>query len=444
MMLRHWRMVYDADDILDDWTELYLQYGRKISPLIIHPRLQPWATAAVNHSCRGHSCALPQTQKMQTDKHTKLARPALGRYGRNEWAILGAPCGIIQSLAADVIHAFSGRYACAWLDADHAAADQTLDLPGMLAAGARMEWTDQINSQRLQMSGMPALHRFRTLFNDSDLVLLNGNHHEAAAQIVILDPAKENSLRKRLNQLTNVRLILRSDPAVPVFDFLKEHLPGLPDIPQLDLADRQGILRFFEQEMNRRRPPLHGLVLAGGQSRRMGRDKGEIRWHGRPQREYLADLLRPLCGEVYLSARAGQQIDSAVQVLTDTFADLGPYGAILSAFRSQPDAAWLVVACDLPLLDAETLRFLADNRAVGATATAFRSPHDDMPEPLIAIWEPKSYAQLLSFLAQGYSCPRKVLLNTDTRLLDAPRAAALTNVNTPEELEKLGFNLLEL
>ncbi|HNM25011.1 MAG TPA: NTP transferase domain-containing protein, partial [Saprospiraceae bacterium] len=143
-------------------------------------------------------------------------------------------------------------------------------------------------------------------------------------------------------------------------------------------------------------------------------------------------------------ARAGQQIDSAVQVLTDTFADLGPYGAILSAFRSQPDAAWLVVACDLPLLDAETLRFLADNRAVGATATAFRSPHDDMPEPLIAIWEPKSYAQLLSFLAQGYSCPRKVLLNTDTRLLDAPRAAALTNVNTPEELEKLGFNLLEL
>lgn len=381
---------------------------------------------------------------MQTDKHTKLARPALARYGRNEWAILGAPCGVIQSLAADVIRAFSGSYACAWLDADHAAADVPQVLPGMLAAGARMEWTDQIHSRRLQTAGMPDTHRFRILFNDADLILVNGNHHEAAAQIVIVDPAKENSLRKRLDQLTDVRLILRGDPAVPVFDFLKERLSGLPDIPQLDLSDRPGILRFFEQEMSRRRPPLHGLVLAGGQSRRMGRDKGEIRWHGRPQREHMADLLRPLCGEVYLSVRAGQQIDSAFPSLPDTFAELGPYGAILSAFRSRPDAAWLVVACDLPLLDAETLRFLVDKRAVGAAATAFRSPHDDMPEPLIAIWEPKSYAQLLSFLAQGYSCPRKVLLNTDTRLLDAPQAAALTNVNTPEELEKLGFNLREL
>jgi len=56
---------------------------------------------------------------------------------------------------------------------------------------------------------------------------------------------------------------------------------------------------------------------------------------------------------------------------------------------------------------------------------------------LITIWEPKSYPALLSFLAQGYSCPRKVLINSEINLLKAPDPEALTNVNTPEELERV-------
>lgn len=67
-------------------------------------------------------------------------------------------------------------------------------------------------------------------------------------------------------------------------------------------------------------------------------------------------------------------------------------------------------------------------------ATAFESPFDQMPEPLIALWEPKSYAVLLSFLAQGYSCPRKVLLNSDTLILQAPEPETLTNVNRRKKL----------
>ncbi|HVV54886.1 MAG TPA: hypothetical protein VHC47_06160, partial [Mucilaginibacter sp.] len=108
-----------------------------------------------------------------------------------------------------------------------------------------------------------------------------------------------------------------------------------------------------------------------------------------------------------------------------------------SAFRGHPDNAWLVVACDLPLLDVKTIRFLVGQRDVSKIATAFNSPYDTFPEPLITIWEPKSYPVLLSFLSQGYSCPRKALINSDVRLLDAPNTDALTNVNTPEELEKV-------
>jgi molybdopterin-guanine dinucleotide biosynthesis protein A len=147
-----------------------------------------------------------------------------------------------------------------------------------------------------------------------------------------------------------------------------------------------------------------------------------------------------------MSCRPDQAEALANQYVTlpDTFLGLGPMGAILSAFRSKPDSAWLVMACDLPLLDEETLRFLVENRDPSAIATAFRSPENDFPEPLIAIWEPKSYLTLLQFLSQGYSCPRKALINSPIRLLDAPNTAALRNVNTPEEHDSVLEHLREV
>lgn len=365
-------------------------------------------------------------------KHAKLARPSAGRFGRNEWAILGAPCGVVEALAAELFAGLSGRFACAWLDADHAAADTP---PGMLAAGALLDWTEAGDTHRLLASGKPGPQQFRALFNDADLVLVNGNHHAASRQIVIIDPAREASLRKRREQLTDIRLILLADPSVPVFDFIEELLPDPAAVPRLRLDDRAGILHFLEKNMAI--PPLYGLVLAGGHSRRMGRDKGEICWHGRPQREHLAELLGKRCEKVFLSVRPDQGLASNWPLLPDTFTELGPMGAILSAFRAHPDAAWLVAACDLPLLDEATLDFLIKNRRPGAFATSFKSPEDGWPEPLVAIWEPKSYARALSFLAQGYSCPRKVLINSDVCTLDAPSPEALSNVNTPHELEQL-------
>ncbi|MEO6908817.1 MAG: NTP transferase domain-containing protein [Abditibacteriaceae bacterium] len=185
-------------------------------------------------------------------------------------------------------------------------------------------------------------------------------------------------------------------------------------------------------------PTLNGLVLAGGKGRRLGRDKGLIKWQGKEQRYHIADILKKQCEEVFISCRADQQSEilNGYQPLPDTFLDLGPYGGILSALRAQPDHAWLVVACDLPLLDAETIQFLIQHRNRKTIATTFQSPHDGLPEPLITIWEPESYPVLLSFLAKQYSCPRKVLINSETTVLQPPNLDALMNVNTPEDAEK--------
>ncbi|AMR34603.1 molybdenum cofactor guanylyltransferase [Mucilaginibacter sp. PAMC 26640] len=187
-------------------------------------------------------------------------------------------------------------------------------------------------------------------------------------------------------------------------------------------------------------PKLNGLVLAGGKSLRMGTDKGTLEWFGKGQRYHMADLLNVHCSEVFISCRDEgqmQEIDLEYQSLMDTFTGLGPYGAILSAFREQPDAAWLVVACDLPLIDEATLLNLQRNRNPTYLATAYHSAATNFPEPLITVWEPKAYPVLLQYLAQGYSCPRKVLINSDIHLLELPDQEVLANVNTPEEMERV-------
>ncbi|QEC65710.1 molybdopterin-guanine dinucleotide biosynthesis protein MobA [Mucilaginibacter ginsenosidivorans] len=280
---------------------------------------------------------------------------------------------------------------------------------------------------------------FRQQFNEADLVLVNGNHQQAKAQVVIIYENKRASLQKRLEQLTNVGLILLAENAEGVFDFIQESLPNFKDIPLYRLDETEKIVSFFRSKLEQARPVLNGLVLAGGKSERMGFDKGAVNWFGKEQRYYMADILKPMCNEVFISCREDQrqQIPVAYNVLTDTFTGLGPYGAILSAFRSQPDSAWLVIACDLPLLDLDTIQHLISQRDVSKIATAFKSPYDEFPEPLITIWEPKSYPMLLAFLSQGYSCPRKVLINSDIKLLGAQNPDALTNVNTPDELEKV-------
>ncbi|MFD0749081.1 NTP transferase domain-containing protein [Mucilaginibacter calamicampi] len=370
-------------------------------------------------------------------KHAALAKPSTGNFGRNEWAIVGAPCVNIKLLANDVIQALSPKYKCAYVDASHN--DEVVSLPGRLAAGAYLEYVDQQNHHQFNYNTQLSPADLKQNFSDADMVLVNGNHQQAKAQVVIIHPNKVASLQKRLDQLTNVQLILLAEGADDVFDFVKETLINWQQIPLYRLSETDKIIAFFAEKMELSKPPLKGLVLAGGQSLRMGHDKGAVNWHGTEQRYYLADLLGSFCSEVYLSCRAeqAQTFDSQYQTVEDTFTGLGPFGAILSAFRKDPNSAWLVVACDLPLLDRLALQYLVDNRDTSAVATAYKNETEGFPEPLITIWEPRAYPRLLNYLSQGYSCPRKVLINSDIKLLQALDSKALTNVNTPEELEEI-------
>ena len=376
-------------------------------------------------------------------KHAALARPDVGEFGRHELAILGAPCGEIQTLVARLLPLLAPALRVAYVDADHAAGDAaTAEAPAATPAkpgpyvaenGLSAELVDKITYRQLNLTR--ALDKFSQpeLLAHESVVLVNGNHFRARQQVVIVDPRKP--LDKKLDRLTDVRLILLAEGQAELPAVLLEQLSAAPLPPVLPLADTAKIAAFIRQWYQLAQPVLRGLVLAGGRSERMQADKGALHYHGLDQRQHTAALLTEFCPDVRVSVRADQAaaLPAGLTALPDTFLGLGPLGGILSAFQADPNAAWLVLACDLPFLTRETLEYLVTNRQPARMATTFKSPWDAFPEPLVSIWEPRGYGQLLRFLSQGYSCPRKALINSDIELLSSPRPEELRNVNTPEE-----------
>lgn len=194
-----------------------------------------------------------------------------------------------------------------------------------------------------------------------------------------------------------------------------------------------------------RRAALSGLVLAGGRSRRMGSDKARLEKDGQTQLARTVSLLERHLDRVFVSARADQADDTErarFPQIIDRYDDLGPVAGILSAMDEHPGRDWLVLACDLPNVDDETVATLIDGHPPGATMTAFESSHDGLPEPLCAIYPAESAATIRAFVDAGLKCPRKMLIRANARLLKQPRPDALDNVNRPEDLAGSGARIV--
>ena len=168
----------------------------------------------------------------------------------------------------------------------------------------------------------------------------------------------------------------------------------------------------------------------------MQRDKAALEYAGQTQLARAVALLEPLVARTFVSVRADQLADpqrASYERIADALPDLGPIGGIHAALHAHPRSAWLVLACDLPFLDAATLQQLIAGRDPRRVASAFRSSHDGKPEPLCAIYEPESLAQIDARIAAGKLCPRDFLASADAALLTLRNPRALDNINTGEE-----------
>ena len=352
------------------------------------------------------------------EKHAKLVKPEIGFFGRNEIAFLGAPCGLIESLVDKIIENLPTGLNTIYVDADHGSNENEVF--------SKNVFQDKISHKSL---GKKTISQFeqKFLLNDQDLILVNGNHFEAKSQIVIINSKKEASLKKRIGQLTNIKALILDEGETEIYDWLEVS----PEIPVFKVSEISEISDLILKKV--KPAPLKVLILTGGKSTRMGSDKANIEYHGKPQYQFLYETVEKMGLEPFISCREEQKNEFEGNTITDKFIGLGPYGATLSAFQHNPNSAWLVVACDMPLIKTEDIAKLISSRNTFKFATACYNPETDFPDPLFTIWEPKVYQTLLNFLTIGYSCPRKVLINSDIELVRLSNPEILTNANTPEE-----------
>ncbi len=357
-------------------------------------------------------------------KHPPITKPRLGKFHRVELGIVGAPCDMILSLAVELKESVSPQVQIAYIDASHAAAQ-----PGEFSVSWVDHGTHFVQEDTVVRLSCDHYGDFRHVNG----VIVNANHFEAAEQLVIIHPKKRDSLFKRLGQLSNIVAIVLAEGADEPFDFLIQ-ANDLSHVPVFRISERERIGQWFVNWHHAHIPEVKGLILAGGQSLRMGTDKSKLNYHGVDQLRYLGSLFDKLGMEYFISRRDSSSLPNE---LDDRFIGLGPMGALLTAFQRAPDVCWLSVACDLPLVDITLLESLIARRNVYKAATCFYNRETSFPEPMIALWEPIMYHRLLYFMTLGYSCPRKVLINSNIEMIDDPLLdRKLMNVNTPEEKDR--------
>ena len=193
----------------------------------------------------------------------------------------------------------------------------------------------------------------------------------------------------------------------------------------------------FEHTMTAIQSNIKGLILAGGQSSRMGVDKALFDYHGMPQYQYLNKLLHEFVEEVYISCRPEQKFEGDIPRIEDQYEDIGPMAGVLSAFKKDSTCAWLAIACDLPYVDSATLTLLLTNRERTKEATFFIDPETSFPEPLLTIYEPTLYPIMLKSLTAGQTSLNRILLRCDSKRIKPPDIRIIRGANTKEEAERI-------
>ncbi|NOR29035.1 MAG: NTP transferase domain-containing protein [Lutibacter sp.] len=357
-------------------------------------------------------------------KHAKLKLRDNDNFAPNEIALVGTKCDVISNLVTKVSKNLT-NYKLAYFDASHSKGVELNSVQNFTfhhKGSAEISVNSEVNkfNQRVQ-------------FSQFDYVFINGNHYQGAKQILILDNDKEASVLKRLEELNNIQFVIKLTEDTKFFDFLVEKNPQIKNLQCYNINEIDKISKHVENLIKEKTASIQGLVLAGGKSVRMGTDKGALQFYGKNQRDVAIELLEKNNLKTYLSVRSAQEIEIENKI-TDKFVGLGPFGAICSAFQENPDVAWLVIATDLPFVNDEVIQLLLKHRNPSKAATTIKGKDKQFPEPLITIWEPKSYTLLLNYLAQGYSCPRKVLINSDVEIVEVDDNF-IRNINTPEEFK---------
>jgi molybdopterin-guanine dinucleotide biosynthesis protein A len=192
-------------------------------------------------------------------------------------------------------------------------------------------------------------------------------------------------------------------------------------------------------------PRVSGVIIAGGASRRLGRNKALQRVGGRTVIERVIDGLVPLTSELLVVVAHLEQAEplplpSRVRVTTDRYPGRGALGGIFTGLEASAEPWSLVVASDMPFLNPDLLRYLIGQIAdVDAVVPRLKG----QPEPLHALYSKACLGSIRQRLEAGDLKVASLFETVSVRYVDEaaidridPRHLSFFNVNTRADLEK--------
>nr|WP_157576552.1 molybdenum cofactor guanylyltransferase [Mycobacterium sp. GA-2829] len=186
--------------------------------------------------------------------------------------------------------------------------------------------------------------------------------------------------------------------------------------------------------------PLAAVVLAGGASRRMGRDKATVTIEGPSGPvtlvEHVVATVSGRCSPVFVMAAPGQPLpELSAQVLRDEARGVGPLLATGRGLRAAAEAGheWaFVCAVDMPYLTMDFLDDLAFPAArLGVDVVL---PWDGRDHYLAGLYRTSLAGHVATLVAAGERSMRALVDSVDTQRIVMPEQRALTNANTPADL----------
>ena len=186
---------------------------------------------------------------------------------------------------------------------------------------------------------------------------------------------------------------------------------------------------------------ITGIVLAGGQSRRMGIDKSMMMLNGKSLVEYSIDALKPLCNKVVISSNKFIYDFTGCEVWPDALPGQAPIIGIYSCLKRSETDINIILSCDMPLISTMILEYLLSNSEIHDITAPVHG--DDFIEPLCGIYRKSSMVILKEFFDNGNFSLKDCIMAASHRLMPIDfqlpffSQNLFSNINTPDDFDSL-------
>lgn len=186
---------------------------------------------------------------------------------------------------------------------------------------------------------------------------------------------------------------------------------------------------------------MTGIVLSGGKSRRMGKEKGLCLLQGKPLIEYSIDLLKQFCDNIIVSTNSDSYDYLGHQIIRDEITGIGPAGGIYSCLQASGNHDNFVLSCDIPMISIELIRYILshDDKKMDAVIPTING----FQEPLCALYRKNCLLAFKESIIQGQYKIQNILKKVNVSFVELSTENefgsqnSFTNVNTPEDIISL-------